>query len=496
MIKRLVAFVASLLLCAVSAQAGVSVVATNLTGSDITVTNMGSVVIPANGTLTLTPNYRFTEVAEDDEIQSLIDTDKIALIIDGANLTKSESTALSGSSTAVGASILRSKKVLVKTVSDFGVPNAAGRITLASNTLFEINGMITTTNRLLWGTGVRVAGGNISSDVIVYTGTNTFLTISNNNGVVSDFTVSAPSGRFFECVSTSGLHQVNVRDLVIADTKHIGRVKDLNTFAINNVSVRNITSSGITFQGTNGTRALVIDSVFDMMTATGAVKLIDPGTSTWDVVHIDRDEFLLPTNFVAVTGATNSFNIKSNGLGRVSNGSYDRVSGTGPGDIFVTGIQRSDSRWSFVQNANLTDSSIVASIANTNTLITVAVDQNVSTNIPGPWAVGQLERFTAASNGTLTYTGRRPATLRVSGSAVLEPASGNNQNVSLSLAKNGAPITLSRQIAKLDTGAASSITVFWIISVVTGDEINLFTGNRTSGNDVRVTGSVLIVGGQ
>ena len=112
--------------------------------------------------------------------------------------------------------------VIVKQESDF--PGAAlGKIDLAVNTLYIINGTVTTANTLVIPNGASIRGNSVSTDVLIHTGSNALIESLNASFALRNLTLSS-NGVVFDCSDDSFEKNLYIYDCVIANASSVGEM--------------------------------------------------------------------------------------------------------------------------------------------------------------------------------------------------------------------------------------------------------------------------------
>lgn len=141
---------------------------------------------------------------------------------------------------------MRSKHVLVKSVSDF--PAAiAGVITLTANTIYEVNGTIYLTSKINLN-GCYLQGLDANNDKLVYLPGSGALITGTKGGTIKILTLAAvTTGSQLFNLDMAATEILIVRDAIIANCKNVGLVKGgyLCLFSLINYSGN---TNGITYQ--------------------------------------------------------------------------------------------------------------------------------------------------------------------------------------------------------------------------------------------------------
>ncbi|MBL7933562.1 MAG: hypothetical protein JNL60_16785, partial [Bacteroidia bacterium] len=142
----------------------------------------------------------------------------------------------------------RSNYVLVKSASD--LPAASGGvITLASGTLYEINGSISLSDKINLN-GCTIQGDDSGNDKLIYTGSGELFTGS-GTGNISYLTLVAASGKIFNINAGGANKNLLVQNCYFLGCNTVGTIQGVGgTVFMSNVAYFSNTN-GITFQSDN-----------------------------------------------------------------------------------------------------------------------------------------------------------------------------------------------------------------------------------------------------
>ena len=361
----------------------------------------------------------------------------------------------------------RDNYVIVKSEDDF--PTASGgTITLDENTLYEVNGTISTSSSINVN-GAYLIGKDTNEDIINYTGSGALFT-GNQNASFRNITFNGSSGSLFN-LSASATNSLIAQSVVVNGFSSVGTVSGYG-FVFFNVMQFIGNSDGITYSGIGN---LLLNNMGWQPSNSGSYE-----TFTGSFGFIQK-----VSGFSNVASGAVGIDVSSNPT--VANGTLKSVVFTGDGDyvdsytgagtytgynftndweVDCVGIPReSDDNASgniYIQR-NSTTSNPIFSIANA-TPINALID------------AGQMFRFSnstptvTGSNNVLEYEGKEARTFSVRGNLAYEPTT-----------QNGAVTVHAFYIQRFDNSGNS-------ISVPLGTEIYEEVG--TSGNST--TGDYLV----
>lgn len=371
--------------------------------------------------------------------------------------------------------------ILVNALSDLPSPSA-GVITLAANKQYLLGTDINLgTNRIVFSDGSTLSGIESLVTTLTYTGTSDMFTMTDTTNRVSTMTISCANGRIFNWTSTS-LKILRVNDITIASCDTFGLFTGVDAILrFTNVSPGLMTTNGLSFVGS-------FDNFLWEVSASTvtAGALFNLGTATFASFITDLILVSVASGATFLTGASSSANIESGGLGLISR---IRFSGAG---TQLSGVTTEDSLWEFRGNDDLKDTRPDGLLSmQGNSTDTVIAVTGTPVLAAGTWVVERTSQFTGTTGGRLTYTGGKDATLPITIRVSLEPVSGTNKTLGVTVFKNGSEIANSLATALIDAGSPSSLTCFWQDTFSTGDYIEIYLSNET--DTIDVLGSVVIL---
>ncbi|KAA3625199.1 MAG: hypothetical protein DWP94_01340 [Flavobacterium sp.] len=146
----------------------------------------------------------------------------------------------------IGSGKTRDNYVLVKSEADFPAP-ASGKITLDTNVLYEINGLVSLSNPIELN-GAYVIGLDSNEDILMSAGGTIFT--GSTGGSLRNLTLTAPGGTIFNLNDISGTENLVIQSMIIANSGSIGSIQGYNLVFMNILQFSG-NSAGITYTNIN-----------------------------------------------------------------------------------------------------------------------------------------------------------------------------------------------------------------------------------------------------
>ncbi|MCE3258792.1 MAG: hypothetical protein K0S12_433 [Bacteroidetes bacterium] len=363
----------------------------------------------------------------------------------------------------------RSNYVLVKSASDF--PAAVGGvITLAANTLYEINGTISLSNMINLN-GSTIRGGDAVNDRLVYTGSGELFTGA-NGGTIRFVSLIATGGKIFNLNAGGAVKNLVVQNCYIVSSLNVGSVQGFGgTVYFQTIAYQN-NYNGITFQ--DDFNVVIAFSLWDSNNKGTYEKFI----GSFNLIQIiggDRLTSVLNGVVALDISAVTSVNAAScKTVMFLGNATYVNGSFTNAWEVEAFGID--------TQN----DEVAAGNIYLTASAITTFAGSNQSTKILGTTTAANLFRASSPQSNRLTYTGNKTRRFQVVGSMSFS-AQSSNRNFSFYIVKNGVVVQESRQTLRLNTGAdKGSITLSCNVPMSTNDYIEVWVENNSDNSGITV----------
>jgi len=378
-------------------------------------------------------------------------------------------------------SVERDNYVLVKSAADFPAPTG-GTITLASNTLYEINGTIVLPNPIDLNNAYLV--GRDSNDDVLYSAGGTIFSGS-KGGSLRNLTLSAPNpgGTVFDIIDTVGDQNFVLQSAIIANSGNVGKIEGLNLVFMNVIQYVN-NASGITYTdignlllnnqgwfGNNGGVYETLTGDFNLIGKIGGFSEVTTASAAFDVTSVG-----------AISGSAVLENVVFYGGGNYINGNspYTGYNFTNDWTVSSPGIpEESDD----VAGGNFYyDDDLTTGFAQT-------ISDGTAVKLQGQGVdystkATSLFRFTAPGNNRLTYEGTKQRNLQINASLSVRVGAANGNFYAFLIAKNGAVVTESNSIVRIPNGTdIQNVALNAIVTMDPGDYIEIFTQRLTGADD-------------
>lgn len=368
--------------------------------------------------------------------------------------------------------VIAENLVFVSEVND--LPEAvSGVISLAANTTYFISGTIDLEGlRLVANENTTLIGGSSENCRIKSTGLSGALISSNFSLPMRNLTIEANVAIDLDGDgTTTALDWFGVN---FTDCATVGSIKDQSNVIFSDCAFLN--SGGLTFNGTIGT--IAFNSCLFDCNASNTV-LILPSTLT-----VSRRFSVIYSSFVIGQGET-GINLNSSTSIPVEGYILDTVNFSGPG-TYTTGVAYSDNKSLFVNCRGITNSGNIAQFYMTgNATATTVSSSGVFYKVAGTTSSGAyVEKFTLTNNRA-TYTGALTGFYKVT--AVLSLTSGNNDQISVRVAKDGTTSAQSQNKTTTNgAGRAENVVCSDIVQLVTNNYIEIFVSNEIDATNITV----------
>lgn len=367
---------------------------------------------------------------------------------------------------------LTGSMVFVNSLSDLPVP-VAGVITGANDTAYLF------TTHVDIGANVLVSGINTAwrgldrlTSGITSSASGAFVTATGVDLTLHDLTIVYPGGEIFNA-DGAGVASVFVSDVWSISCNSMGTLTD-TAFSIIQSSLVTPAVSGITVVGTHFTIA-VIESSIAGFSGIG----LDLTTSTLGTLRVDTTGFEVSNpSAVCISGLASSANILAGGSGLVAGCAF-MVTG---GAAVLAGLVIDDTRYEFIRNSGLDDSSTQAFVTmHSNATFTTISSVNTPVRLAGTWAASGniLRRFEFDNlTGRLTYKGVKTITADISVATTLQTALGTD-NASVYIAVNGVVQSEIKMSTIVLVGSGNSLSFPASVSLATDDYVEVWIENNS-----------------
>lgn len=252
-------------------------------------------------------------------------------------------------------------------------------------------------------------------------------------------------------------------------------------------------NSGIVLSGT------LTQLLSNILSCTGVASHgFDIRGSTIDRMFFTQHFFFNVAGGFGIIGDAASANI--NDVASFDNGSIagglGSLSGIDPQDLKYLFKTNSDAAGGFVENSrNIAEAFMVASATGFTVTGSGAAFVQIGNNAGARnWATQADDRFTVATDGTITYIGLPPLLVEMSGTAIVEKSGGGTDQVCAVVYLNDTT-QQSNTIGCTRNSDEAQVTCMGLTAgeIVNGDSFNIWVNNTTGAADVLVYGGSLIV---
>ncbi len=384
----------------------------------------------------------------------------------------------------------RNNYVLVKSLSDLPTP-VGGVITLASGTLYEVNGTINLGTNSINLNGCVLVGADPNSDILSYSGS-TGLFSGSGGGQVEFLNIQGgASSKLFNMSDATGTKNFIIRDCYISGFANIGTISGYNFVFINSLNFENNTT-GLTFSGNS---QLYLNNQIWNASNTGTAFTF---TGTSDVISI------VGGKIVADSGESG---IDVSGDPTVSSGVLQSVSFSGNGTYVVGYTTGTYSGYSFTSDWHVISSGILQE-TDGNAVGDINLSANVGsgyrttfsgtgigsrTKLVGVSTSNNLFRFTKSGDNRIVYDGKRTRNFSIS--AALSFQGDNSSNIFIFyIAKNGVVVEdtkVYREVgANYDVGA---LAIVGSMTLSQGDYIEVWAERFSGSGDLLLVSLNLVI---
>ena len=339
-----------------------------------------------------------------------------------------------------------------------------------------------TGDRLVSGQNTTLIGGSSENCFITSTGLLAATPLITSNWSMPMRNLSITHGTAFDLDATGNPNQaLDWLGVNFTNCAAVGTVKGYTNFIMTDSAF--IESAGLIFDGTVGTIGF-LQCIFDI--ATGGTMITVPATAI-----ISRRIRLTYCAMIATAGET-ALNVSIAASIPVEGYFLDTVNFSG-GGTYLVGVQHTDNKAAFSTCRGIDNSGSIAQYyMQGNLTATVIGATNTFVKTAGTTSSGTyVEKFTLTANRA-TYAGALIGFFKVT--AVLTLSSANNNVISARIGKTGTPTTSSETSVTTDAaGRVENCTCQDVVSLSTGDYIEVFVANRTATNNITVENLSVII---
>lgn len=384
--------------------------------------------------------------------------------------------------------------------ADFPIQDG-GTITLESGFGYWIKKPFTTAKRFI-GEGGAIFSIVTDIPFITYTGTGSMFTATDNRMRFDNIVLSCPNAIIMEVIGdgTAGLTALAVvSGMVCISCQGIFKGVNGGLVSINNSSFI-CPSVGPAIQQLGPLCAIMsIERVRISGLLAGGTG-IDLGVTVFNEVEINDNTIAGDATVTALSGASSSANLVTNGILSVTGCDYSAF--TTP----LSGIQENDIRVSF----GINNSANLAISRNAADLFLIGGTETITTGLAGDWQeIGVpssggvswdndiADRFQISSSGVITYIGEREINVIISGRATVEKVGGGSDILEVRVALNwdgsASDSGLAKSRAQTQNVSPTSVSVGALTNLVQNDNIRFIFSNLDSTSDINAMVSSLEV---
>lgn len=391
--------------------------------------------------------------------------------------------------------------VYVESLNDFAVQDAT-TITLESNKVYVPVASISTSKRFVVQQNVSVFGFSLSRDITwTYTGTGDMFTgvdVETFNLMRLQFSAVNANQVFNFSDTTPGLSQVVINLCIgVAPSGRVsqkyGTFTDLLLVQIDNCSAPDI-DDGITLAGSIG-----LLSIFRLFlgSSVGTFTGIGLGSSTvstaFEISNLSLNS--AASGSEGISGLASSGNVGASIIATVRDSEFNV-------DVPLVNIAPSDIRYDFSGNSEVADSRNAGDVYLTGgtelvPINTAGVFEEIGVPSGGgiSFASDISSRFTAGTDGVLTYNGLRPINVIVDATTSLSKVGGGTNQLEVRLAVNwtAGNSGLAKSRAITQNANPTTVAVRALVNVQPGDNIRVIYANNDTTTDINVQALTLTV---
>jgi hypothetical protein len=357
----------------------------------------------------------------------------------------------------------RDNFVLVKSAADFPAP-VAGVITLASNTVYELNGTITTVNKINLN-NAWICGRDAINDKLIYTGATGELFTGSAGGNVRQLTLCAPTPgtKVFNINAAGANVNFTVLNCYIGNSYEVGVVQNFGGVVYFQTVAYLGNTNGITFQ--NDSVVAVINTLWDKNNHNTYEKF----AGTFSAIQKS-------TGAMRTVSSNASVGIDVSGITAVSTAELKNVLFVGDG-TFKTGSFSNN--WEVEADGLFTEKDDRASgnIYISSTALTTFAAAGTPTKLLGSTSTADLYRVTSSTDNRMTYTGKKPRNFQAICS-LTGTQTGSGMIYAFFIAKNGVVLNESKQVVKfMNSSDQQSVALSCNVYLTPGDYVEVWVAN-------------------
>jgi hypothetical protein len=368
----------------------------------------------------------------------------------------------------------RDNYVIVKSTADLPTP-VSGIITLAANTVYEINGTVPLTSKINLN-GSTIIGNDKINDQLLYTPTSGELFTGSLGGNIRNVTISATGAgaRLFNVDAANNPTVSLVLEFVyIFNCDNVGLLKGFAGFVVFNSVAFSNNTNGLTLQDIGDYIELnnfwIADNKNTYVTLVGTFSTILIEGGKRHALSFFGGKSL---DVSGITTITTGAELKSTLF--VGDGTKVVGAFSNQWEVEATGL---DTEKDAVASGNLYISTALG---------TTFGAANVPVKVLGTTTTASLYRVSSPVSNRLTYAGTKTRRFQVICSLSLL-ASGNNKNFTFYVAKNGVVLPESKQLFKCSSQVdRGSLTLSCTVPLAPNDYVEVWVANNSDGTTVTI----------
>ena len=330
-------------------------------------------------------------------------------------------------------------------------------------------------SRLVGGHNTAILGTSSETSSITSTGLGVGVALFTTTGTTPIQNISFTDVDTALDINGDGTIALDWLALNIINVPNIGVIKNFTNWVISSCAFLN--SSGLVFDGDAGTIGASNCLFTGDGESTNMVEVADTANITRRFRFI-YSSFVIPTNNTAIdidTGAT----IPVEGY------ILDTVNFSGAGSS-TAGVTFSDNKSKFIECKGVTNSANISSynMSSNSTETTITVS-GTAVKVAGTTTEGSVTQRFTHTNNKLVFDGAITRNFLITATASL--SSGNNNEIALTVSKNGTLVSSSEVTATTNAGGrVESVAIQDIIELEEDDYIEMWVANDTGTSNVTV----------
>lgn len=383
-------------------------------------------------------------------------------------------------------SVIPGNQVIINQESGFPTQSAT-QIFLDAGKNFVAGPQFSTAKQFVPMEGCTLTANNFLSTSITYTGTLPMFASTDVGFSISDIKFDAPNASSgFDCSDTGNLKGVNLTNVFFENLSEWGPFDSFQALVMdNNVILNSTGKGGVTILGTGW--FAYSNMGFAVISDSSDFVAHDLGSSVFLFLDIEGNVHQAPSGGVGVKGLPNSGNMLSGSLGNIIGNTF-----AGGMTDYLDGLTDDDVRYKYDGNANISDTNPDLLISLTGNSTATTVSGGTPALLAGTWnAVERSSQFAGTTEGRGTFLGELVMAGPIDVSVTVEPASGNNKDISAYVAIDGVVDANSKTTVRVDNANPKTISIPWQTDFSNGTFIEIYVSNDTDNVSVVGTSAIL-----